>query len=292
MKKSKEVIGFQAVALSLTTVFAVLCLLPILYTVTGSFTPERELARGLKLIPKHWTLEAYRMVWKNPAGILRAYGITTALVVFGVGAGLIMVTMTAYVLYRKDCRARRGLSFFFFFTTLFSGGMVPYYIWMCRLGLRDTFGILLFNGLFSVFYMFIVRTYFTSNIPVSLVESAKVDGANDFIIYLRIVMPSAKPVLATIGLMQAIAYWNNWSTAAVFITETNLYPLQFYLYRIFQDASLRQKLMEAGVFVNGSAPMESYKLAMTVVTMGPVILFYPFVQKYFVAGVTIGAVKE
>ncbi len=118
------------------------------------------------------------------------------------------------------------------------------------------------------------------------------DGANDFIIYLRIVMPSAKPVLATIGLMQAIAYWNNWSTAAVFITETNLYPLQFYLYRIFQDASLRQKLMEAGVFVNGSAPMESYKLAMTVVTMGPVILFYPFVQKYFVAGVTIGAVKE
>lgn len=292
MKKSKEVIGFYVIALSLTTVFAVLCLLPVLYTVTGSFTPERELAKGLKLIPDHWTLEAYRMVWKNPTGILRAYGITIALVVFGVGIGLVMTTMTAYVLYRRDCKARRGLSFFFFFTTLFSGGMVPYYIWMCRLGLRDTFGILLFNGLFSVFYMFIVRTYFTSNIPISLVESGKVDGANDFVIYLKIVMPSAKPVLATIGLMQAIAYWNNWSTAAIFITEADLYPLQFYLYRIFQDASLRQKLLEVGISVNGSAPMESYKLAMTVVTMGPVILFYPFVQKYFVAGVTIGAVKE
>lgn len=139
--------------------------------------------------------------------------------------------------------------------------------------------------------MIIVRSYFTSNVPMSLVESAKIDGAGDFTIYARIVMPSAGAIIATIGLMTAIRYWNDWSTAAVYITNPKLYPLQYYLYKIFQEAALRDQAAQSGTTI-GQNPGEAYKLAMTVFTMGPVILFYPFVQKYFVTGVTVGAVKE
>ena len=290
MKKTTEELVFNIIALAVTTVFAIVCLLPILYTVSGSFTPERELLRGLKLIPDTWTLAAYKMVLRDAGAMLRAYGVTIVLVVLGTALSVIMSSMTAYVLYRKDFRARGVLSFFFFFTTLFAGGLVPTFILMCSLGLRNTFWALLVNNLFSVFNMIIVRSYFTSNIPMSLVESAKIDGANDFSIYARIVLPSSGAILATIGLMSAIRYWNDWSTAAIYITNPKLYPLQYYLYKIFQETELKSQAAERGINV-GSTPAESYKLAMTVFTMGPVILFYPFVQKYFVAGVTVGAVK-
>ena len=138
--------------------------------------------------------------------------------------------------------------------------------------------------------MIVMRTYFTGNIPQALVESAKIDGANDFKIYTSIVMPSATPILATIGLLLALAYWNNWNTAMLYIDDKSLYPLQYYLYRIFQTTQMSTIMAEAGVDTQ-QVPQEGYKLAMTVFTMGPVILFYPFVQKYFVAGVTVGAVK-
>ena len=290
MKKTTEEVIFNIIALIITTLFAVSCLLPILYTISGSFTPERELLRGLKLIPNSWTLAAYRMVLRDAGAMLRAYGVTIVLVILGTTLSVFLSSMTAYVLYRKDFRARGALSFFFFFTTLFAGGLVPSFILMCNLGLRNTFWALLINNLFSVFNMIIVRSYFTSNVPMSLVESAKIDGANDFSIYVRIVLPSSGAILATIALMSAIRYWNDWSTAAIYITNTKLYPLQYYLYKIFQETELKNQAAERGLSV-GSTPAESYKLAMTVFTMGPVILFYPFVQKYFVAGVTVGAVK-
>lgn len=292
MKRTKEEILFNVVALTVTTLFALACLLPILYTISGSFTQEAELMRGLKLIPKHWTLDAYRMLFRNGRALLRAYEVTIALVVVGTTLGLFMMTMTAYALYRKDFRLRNVLSFYFFFTTLFSGGLVPSYILICALGLRNTFGALLVSGMFSVFSLIIIRSYFVANVPQSLVESAKIDGANDFLIYWKIVLPSAVPILATVGLLLAIGYWNNWSAAAIYITDSKLYPLQYYLYQIFQEVTLREQMSNAGIYAGGSAPSESYKLAMTVFTMGPVVLFYPFVQKYFVAGVMIGAVKE
>ena len=291
MKKSAEEIIFNIFALAFTTLFAILCIFPILLTISGSFTPEQELIRGLKLIPEHWTTAAYRMVLRDPSSMLQAYGVTIRLVVFGTSLSLIITTMTAYVLYRRDFPARNFFAFFFFFTTLFSGGLVPHYVWLSALGLRNTFIVLLISGVFTVFNMIIVRSYFTGNIPQSLVESAKIDGANDFRIYWNIVMPSATPILATVGLLTALAYWNNWSTAAIYISNSKLYPLQYYLYRIFQEAAQQAQLSEIGM-ANGSTPTESYKLAMTVFTMGPVILFYPFVQKYFVSGVTVGAVKE
>lgn len=292
MKKSSEEIIFNVFALAFTTLFALLCIIPLLLTISGSFTSETELLRGLKLIPEQWTTAAYQMVFKNPSNMLRAYGVTIRLVVIGTALSLIITTMTAYVLYRKDFPGRNFFAFFFFFTTLFSGGLVPHYVWFSALGLRNTFMILLTSSIFTVFNMIIVRSYFTGNVPQSLVESAKIDGANDFRIYWNIVMPASGPILATVGLLVALEYWNNWSTAAIYITDSKLYPLQYYLYRIFQETKQQAQMSELGISNGSSAPAESYKMAMTVFTMGPVVLFYPFVQKYFVNGVTVGAVKE
>ncbi len=290
-QKSTETLLFNIFAIAFTTLFAVLCIIPILLTLAGSFTPEQELLRGLKLIPEHFTTDAYKLVLRDPSAMLNAYGVTIRLVVIGTALSLLITTMTAYVLYRKDFPARNFFAFFFFFTTLFSGGLVPYYVWISELGLRNTFTVLLVGSLFAVFNMIIVRSYFTGNIPQSLVESAKIDGAGDFRIYYSIVLPSAGPILATVGLLTALTYWNNWQAAMIFITNNKLYPLQYYLYRVFQEAAQQAQMSEMGQG-GGVTPTESYKLAMTVFTMGPVVLFYPFVQKYFVTGVTVGAVKE
>ena len=294
MKKTIEQRIFDVVALTITTLFALACVLPILLTVSGSFTPERELLRGMKLIPETWTLDAYRTVFKNSTALFRSYWVTIRLVALGTTASLFMTSLTAYLVYRKDFKIRNVLSFYFYFTTLFSGGLVSYYVLYSSMGLRNTFWVLLISGMFSVFNVIVMRSYLTANIPQSLVESGKIDGANDFLIYLRIVLPSCTPILATVGLLVALAYWNNWSTAAIYVSNPKLYPLQYYLYQIFQQAEMMaaQEAAGASAGVNAQLPKESYKLAMTVFTMGPVVLFYPFVQKYFVSGMTIGAVKE
>lgn len=291
IKKTPEEIIFNIIALTLCTLFALACILPILYTVSGSFTSNIAISDGLKLIPAEFSLEGYKMIFMAPERMIQAYWITILLVIFGTALGLLVTTITAYVLYRKDFRYRSFVSFFFFFTTLFSGGAVPGYVLTCALNLRDTFLVLLLSGFFSVMNMIIMRTYFTGNVPLSLVESAKIDGADDFRIYWNIVLPAATPILATVGLLTALGYWNNWSTARIYISTPELYPLQYYLYKVFDSAQLQRQLAEIGQADLATLPTETYKMAMTVFTMGPVVLFYPFVQKYFVSGVTIGAVK-
>ena len=292
MKKTMEERLFNVFALIIETAFAAICVIPLLLTLSGSFTSERELfSGGLQLWPKEFSTQAYELILKNPLEMLNAYKVTIIITVLGTALCLFITSMTSYVLYRKDFKYRNGFSFFFFFTTLFSGGLVPSYVVVCSLGLRDTYAVLILTGMFSVMNMIIMRTFFTSNVPMAIIESAKIDGANDFRIYLSGVLPLSIPILATIGLLTALGYWNNWNTAMLYISEKDLYPLQYYLYRIFQSAELQQQLAELGMQTE-QTPTESYKLAMTVFTMGPVVLFYPFVQKYFVQGMTIGAVKE
>lgn len=290
MKKTLGEKIFNIVSLIVTTLFALACVLPILLTISGSFTEERELFRGIKLIPEKFSLEAYKTILENPSEMLNAYKITILLVIVGTILGLLITSFTSYALYRTDLKGRNVITFYFFFTTLFSGGLVPSYILMCNLELRNTFWVLVISGLFSVFNVIIMRTYLSGNVPQSLVESAKIDGANDFVIYYKIVMPTAKPIIATIGLITALGYWNSWSPAMLYIDEKKLYPLQYYLYKIFSNAEMSQMLQDAGQKTT-NVPTEGFKLAMTVFTMGPVVLFYPFVQKYFVSGVTVGAVK-
>lgn len=290
MKKTFGEKIFNLVSLIVTTLFALACILPILLTISGSFTEERALFRGIKLIPEKFSLEAYATILENPAEMLNAYKITILLVIVGTVLSLLITSFTAYALYRPDLKGRNIVTFYLFFTTLFSGGLVPSYILMCNLELRNTFWVLVISGVFSVFNVIIMRTYLSGNVPQSLVESAKIDGANDFVIYYKIVMPTAKPIIATVGLITALGYWNSWSPAMLYIDEKKLYPLQYYLYKIFSNAEMSQVLQDAGQKTT-NVPTEGFKLAMTVFTMGPVVLFYPFVQKYFVSGVTVGAVK-
>ena len=292
MKRNLEKTLFDIFALTITTLFAALCILPILLTISGSLTPERELLLGLKLIPNEWSFDAYRMIFRNSAALVRAYGVTIRLILIGVPIGLFLTSLTAYVLYRKDFKARNIITFYFFFTTLFGGGLVAHYVLCSALGLRNTETVLWIQGILPVMNMVVMRTYFTSNIPQSLVESAKIDGANDFRIYWNIVLPASGPILATIGLLKTLTLWNSWSTAAIYISDAKKYPLQYYLQQIFQEANLAAQAAEAGMdFGDRELPGESFKLAMTVFTMGPVVLFYPFIQRFFVSGITVGAVK-
>ena len=288
MKKSKD---------TLIALVAIICLIPFLMVVVGSFTAEKEIiANGFSFFPKELSLEAYKTALKEPMAILRAYGVTASLTVIGTAIGLFIVAMTAYVLQRKDFKWRNKVSFFFYFTTLFSGGLVPWYILMVKyLGLKDSYLSLLLPPLLSVFNIIIMKSYM-SGIPQALTESAKIDGAGDFTIFMKVILPLVKPALATIGMFIALGYWNDWYNSMLFINNENLYSLQYYLYKIVNNIEAYKTILaQAGGGTSlGSTinmPSESLKMALTIIVTGPIILVYPFIQKYFVSGVTIGAVK-
>lgn len=297
MKKSKDIKVFNILSYTLIALVAIICLIPFLMVVVGSFTAEKEIiANGFSFFPKELSLEAYKTALKEPMAILRAYGVTASLTVIGTAIGLFIVAMTAYVLQRKDFKWRNKVSFFFYFTTLFSGGLVPWYILMVKyLGLKDSYLSLLLPPLLSVFNIIIMKSYM-GGIPQALTESAKIDGAGDFTIFVKIILPLAKPALATIGMMIALGYWNDWYNSMLFINNENLYSLQYYLYKIVNNIEAYKTILaQAGGGTSlGSTinmPSESLKMALTIIVTGPIILVYPFIQKYFVSGVTIGAVK-
>ena len=202
--------------------------------------------------------------------------------------------MTAYVLQRKDFMWRNKFSFYFYFTTLFNGGLVPWYILMVKyLGLKDTYLALLIPPMLSVFNIILMKSYI-GGIPQALTESAKIDGAGDFTIFVKIILPLIKPALATVGLLIALGYWNDWYNSMLFINNENLYSLQYYLYKIVNNIEAYKTILAQNTSsVSGAIemPSESLKMALTVIVTGPIILVYPFIQKYFVSGVTIGAVK-
>ena len=297
MKKSKDIKVFNILSYTLIALVAIICLIPFLMVVVGSFTAEKEIiANGFSFFPKELSLEAYKTALKEPMAILRAYGVTASLTVIGTAIGLFIVAMTAYVLQRKDFKWRNKVSFFFYFTTLFSGGLVPWYILMVKyLGLKDSYLSLLLPPLLSVFNIIIMKSYM-SGIPQALTESAKIDGAGDFTLFMKVILPLVKPALATIGMFIALGYWNDWYNSMLFINNENLYSLQYYLYKIVNNIEAYKTILaQAGGGTSlGSTinmPSESLKMALTIIVTGPIILVYPFIQKYFVSGVTIGAVK-
>lgn len=209
----------------------------------------------------------------------------------GTFLGLLLTTLTAYVIGRKDFKYRNRFSFYFYFTTLFNGGMVSTYIYYIQyLHLKDNILALILPGMFNVFYLLIMRTFITT-VPFSLIESAKLDGAGEWYTFFHIVLPLLKPGLATIGLFLALGYWNNWYNTMLYINEEELYPLQYLLYSIQQEAqALARIAAQSGITVT-DLPSDSLKLAMAVVATGPILILYPFVQKYFISGITIGSVK-
>ncbi|MTK05924.1 MAG: carbohydrate ABC transporter permease [Hungatella sp.] len=274
------------------TIFALSCLFPFLLMVTSSFMSEKEIvSEGYKLIPDTVSLSAYKFLFRNFTNLFNAYRVTIFIAVTGTVFGLFFMSMAGYVLCRKDFRYRNQISFFIYFTTLFSGGLIPtYMLYVNGLGLKDSIWSMVLPSLMSPWSIFLMKNFMKS-IPDSLYESANIDGANDFRIYWQIYMPLAKASLATIGLFQILGYWNEWYNAMLYIQTPAKFPLQYFLQRIVSQANI-QLLIQQGLTINtGDLPSESIKMATAVIATGPIVLLYPFVQKYFVSGLTIGAVK-
>ncbi len=297
IKTGKDVICLHVIAYTFCTILALLCLIPFIMVVSGSLSSETEIAyNGFSLLPQKFSMEAYKTVFKDPMVVVRAYAVTIGLTAVGTVIGLLFQTMTAYVLSRKDFEWRNFFSFFFYFTTLFSGGLVPSYILYTRtLGLRDSYLAMLLPMLFSVYNLLVMKSYISA-VPDSLVDAAKIDGCGEVRTMFQIIMPLIKPALATVGLFIALAYWNNWYSAMLYIDTPEKFPLQYFLYRQVNNIEAYKKLIASGnvsgeVVSAMSLPTQTLKMALTVVVTGPIILAFPFVQKYFVQGVTIGAVK-
>ncbi len=283
---------FYVICYTVVLLVAIICLVPFLLLISGSFTSEQWIRfHGLGLIPGEFSTEAYKIIFKAPMRIVRAYGVSFLITGVGTVLGLFITTLTAYVISRKDFKYRNALSFFFYFTTLFNGGMVSTYIYYIQyLHLKDSFWALILPGMFNVFYLLIMRTFVTS-VPFALIESAKLDGAGEWRIFFQIVLPLLKSGLATIGLFLALGYWNDWYNAMLYMNTETKYPLQYMLYAIQQQTqALAQIASQAGIQVQ-NLPSTSLKLAMAVVATGPIVILYPFVQKYFIAGITIGSGK-
>ncbi|RKP48778.1 carbohydrate ABC transporter permease [Cohnella endophytica] len=294
IKEEQSTLVFRYVAIVILILGSVACLFPFLLILSASLTNNDSIIRdGYHLIPKEFSWAGYRTVFRFPEQVMRAYGITVFSTVVGTLLGLFLMTMAGYVLQCKDFKYRNFFSFVIYFTTLFGGGLVPWYILMTKyLGLMDTYTVLIYPGLMTPFLIILMKNFIRSAVPDEMIESAKIDGANDFLIYYRIVLQLSMPGIATVGLFLALQYWNDWFTTSLFINDTKLFQLQFYLYNMINAADSISKLgAGSGVNVAGDIPTESTKMAMAIIVTGPILFLYPFVQRYFVKGLTIGAVK-
>lgn len=292
-KKDPATVLFMVIAYGTVGMLALLCLLPFWLIVIGSFTSENEIiGEGFKFWPNVLSLDAYKAAFSDPGQIYQAYGVTIWLTVLGTFIGLFLTSMAGYVLSRKDFKYRNSVSFFMYFTTLFSGGLIPWYILIVKyLDMKDSYLAMIIPPLIGAWNIILMKNFMKS-IPDSIIESARIDGANDFTIYARLILPLSTPGLATIGLFLALGYWNDWFLANTFITTESKFPLQFFLYKILANAAvLRTNIAGNLSAANFQAPAETLKMAVAVIATGPIVLLYPFVQKYFVKGLTIGAVK-
>ena len=274
--------------------FAFACLYPFLMVISGSLTSRGEAAlHGFRLIPREPTLASYKTLFVNSTAIINGYKVTVFVTVVGTFLSLMVNSMMGYVLARKQMKFRRVLNFYVLFTMLFSGGMVPWYFVCVRyLGLQDNIWALIVPMLASPWYIFLIRNYFHS-IPEELYESARIDGASDFLIFRKIYLRLATPVLATVTLFIALGYWNDWWLGLMLIDRSELQPLQMLLRTIIANIQFLQT-MESSPQVQqllASIPSDAVRMALVIITTGPILFLYPFVQRYFVKGIMIGAVK-
>lgn len=274
------------------TLYAVCCIVPFIIIISTSFTSEAIIhLEGVQLLPKNVTLEAYKMVCKS-GGIWWSYLLTIGMTAVGTLAGLSIIAMTGYALQRKDFPFRNAISFYIYFTSLFSAGLAPYYLMMVQTyNLKDSYFAVLLPLLMSSWLIILMKN-FVKAIPHEITESGKIDGAGDFKIFTALILPMLKPALATIGLFLALGYWNEWYQSSLFLSsKVSIKPLQYTLYEIVNKTDALKNSV-AGQFINlADVPQEGVKMANAVLATGPIILLYPFVQKYFISGITVGAVK-
>lgn len=275
------------------TVFSLVCLLPFVLIISASFSTEATIIKeGFGLLPKDFTLSAYEWVFRYPKIILGSYGVTVIMTVCGTALGLFIISMTGYALQRKDFPFRNAISFFIYFTTLFSAGMAPTFIWISRyLNLRGSY-LAVFLQLLMSPWLIILMKNFAKSVPYEITESGKIDGAGDFKIYLSLILPMLKPALATVGLFLALGYWNEWYQSSLYLgSRVDYKPLQYYLYGIINEANALKGSLAGANVTYTDLPSNTLKMATAVVATGPIVFLYPFVQKYFISGITVGAVK-
>ncbi len=283
---------FHSIGVLYVGAAALLCALPFVVMVVNSFNTEQNIIRyGYALVPKVFSLRAYATIFKSPTIVLGAYGVTVFVTAVGTLLGLFIMSSAAYVIYRKDFRFRNAFALIIYLTTMFSGGLIPFYILVTRyLQLKNTYLAMIVPALATGYNVILLKNFFKS-IPDALVESAKIDGAGDFYIYWRLIVPLSTAGLATIGLFVALGYWNDWYLAMLFIERYRMYNLQYFLYRMLNDIEGMNRMGSRAGVPLPQMPQESMKMALGVVVSGPIILLYPFLQRYFVKGITLGAVK-
>ena len=285
----------RIIAYVIVGLFGLICLYPLLLTVTVSFTPEDVINRdGFRLIPRTFTLDTYTYIFAHSGTrILKSYGVTILVTAVGTLASMLVTCMIAYAISLKEMKYRNVIAFICNFTSIFSAGLIPWYV-VCSnwYGLRNNILALILPPLFAVWNMFLMRTYFKAISP-SLYDAAKIDGAGHWTIFFRIALPLSVTALLTVGLMYALSYWNDWWHALMFIDDRDLYPLQYYLYSIVSNVNaVSSGRIPAGAAANIRLPAETVKMAVTIITIGPILFGYPFIQRYFVKGIMTGAVKE
>ncbi len=275
--------------------FGLICIYPMLLTVVVSFTPDETVVKeGYRLIPSELSLNTYiYLLNENKVQIMNSYMVTIAITIVGTFGSMLVTCMISYAISLQEMKYRNVIAFICNFTTIFSAGLVPWYV-VCRqwYGLANNILGLILPPLFSVWSMFLMRTYFRAISP-SLYEAAKIDGAGHWTIFFRIALPLSVTALLTVGLMIALNYWNDWWHALMFVEDRNLFPLQYYLYQVVSNVNaVSSGRVPSGAAANLRLPAETVKMAVTIITIGPIIFLYPFIQRYFVQGIMTGAVKE
>ena len=292
MKRKSNV--SQIVCHILLTLLSIMVLLPLVILISVSLSDEKDIIEyGYSLIPKNFSLEGYRYVFKNPTAIFNAYKVTTIFSIAAMVLSVLFMAMLAYPLSRRFMTGRRTWALLLYFCSLFSGGLVPLYILNTQyLHLADTYWIYILPTLVSPWYVFMLRTFF-ADIPEAIHESAYMDGANEFQILFRIIMPMSKPALATVALFTFLGKWQDWYTSMLYINDQDMISLQYLLQRLMNNIKMLQEQspMTESYMNVADIPAETAQMAMAMVVAGPVLLVFPFFQKYFVKGVAVGSVK-
>ena len=290
MKKRIKV--SQVALYGILTLISVLWIIPVLFIFSLSVTPETSLSEvGYRLIPKEITFDAYTYIIKNPAQILNSYKISIIVTVIGTVAGLMFTTGIAYAMSRKDFKLGKHITRFVMFAMLFHGGLIPTYIVVTQvLHLGNTLWVLILTMLVSPWNIFLMKS-FLSSIPTELLEASFIDGATEYQTYFKVVLPLAKPGLATVGLLILFSYWNDWYQAMLYIDNMDLVPLQLLLYKIISNI---QFVLQNSCYLaseGGSFPTIAARMATCVIAIAPMLLAFPFFQKYLAKGLTLGSVK-
>mgnify|MGYP001038190520 FL=1 len=272
------------------------CLFPLLLVLSISLSSSKSIMDyGYSIIPKEFSLEAYKYILSTPITIVRAYGVTIFNTVVGTALSTLIIGLFSYPLSRPDFKFKKVFTYYILITMLFSGGTVSWYI-VCSnvFHLSNTIWAMILPYLMNAWFVIIMRTFFKTNVPYSIIESGQLDGANEYIIFFKLVLPISLPGIATIALFQALIYWNDWWLPIMFIVKPELYNLQFLLQRMMQNI---QQINENAKYMSSASdqlmniPSDGARMALCIIAMGPILFVYPFFQKYFIQGLTVGSVK-